>query len=258
VVLPVRFLAEISEPPAGAAAAVCGALAGHKVVVLRRTSVSDSDMFYRTLAGEIGEFHFRDEDPVTGGLDQPGWLDIRYRPDLAARSPYRYGNGRMPLHIDGAYSDVEFDVFFLHCQTAARFGGATFVVDGTAVVDYLAVCDAELLRSLLDTEVTFVKGELSVTREVISYEGGEPVFNWSSTRIAPGNPTPVAHMCAQFTEFCESQIVDGGLVTPIRLAPGDAVFVHNRKVLHGRHSFWGERCMLKGVLNLRPAPAGRR
>jgi alpha-ketoglutarate-dependent taurine dioxygenase len=252
-----RFHTEIEETP-DAVTAVRAALTGYKVVVLRRTSISDDDTFYRELASGIGDFHFRNEDPVTAALDRTGWLDIRYAPELAATSPYRYGNDRMPLHVDGAYSDVEFDVFFIRCRTASRFGGATFAVDGAVVVDYLAGYDRELLESLLDTDVTFSKGERSSTARVIGYDGVDPVFTWSSTRIAADNPAPVIDMCRRFTDFCEQRLVDGGLTTPIELAPGDAVFVHNRRVLHGRYSFWGERCMLKGVLRLGPAPVGWR
>jgi alpha-ketoglutarate-dependent taurine dioxygenase len=248
-----RFLAEVRERSDRTAAEVVHeALAEHKVVVCRRNTGTDSEEFYRRIAEEIGEFHFRDEDPASGELDRPGWLDVRYDPELEASSEYRYGNGRMPLHVDGAYSDVEFDVFFMYCATAARFGGATFAVDGELVVSYLAAYDPSLLQMLQKTMVTFAKGERSITSTILGSQDGEPAFNWSSTRIDPGNPPSVLDMCARFDDFCEHRLVDGGLVTPIGLAPGDAVFVHNRKVLHGRYSFWGERCMLKGVLNLRP------
>ncbi|WP_030191853.1 TauD/TfdA family dioxygenase [Streptomyces violaceorubidus] len=253
-----RFLTEVAEQAAGdTVGAVATALAGHKVVTLRRTADVDGDSFYRELAGGLGEFHFRDEDPVTGRLDTAGWLDIRYDPELETRSRYRYGNDRMPLHTDGAYSDVDFDVFFLRCHTSARFGGATFAVDGATVVEYLEVTDPDLLHALLSTDVRFVKGERSVSRRIISHDDDGPVFNWSSTRVAEDNAAGVIDMCDRFTDFCERQLVDGGLVQPLRLAPGDAVFLHNRRVLHGRYGFWGARCLLKGVLNLNRSTAGR-
>jgi alpha-ketoglutarate-dependent taurine dioxygenase len=253
-----QFLAELATAgDMNASVMVRDALAESKVVVLRHTATPEDDAFYRALGDDLGRFHFLDEDAVTGELSRSGWLDVRYDADLAARSAYRYGNGRMPLHVDGAYSDVDFDVFFLRCQTAARFGGATFVVDGEVIVDYLSMHDPALLRSLLGTEVQFVKGERSATRAVLAYDGDDLVFNWSSTRIAPDNAASVLEMCARFDRFCEDRLVDGGLVTPIRLAPGDAVFVHNRKVLHGRYAFWGERCLLKGVVDLDPIVATR-
>ncbi|AOK31658.1 MULTISPECIES: TauD/TfdA family dioxygenase [Burkholderia] len=251
-----RFLTEIRESRgAGTGERLRAALTGHKVVVVRRASHAGNGAFYQKLAGEIGDFHFRDEDPVTGRLDRTGWLDIRYDATLAATAQYRYGNGRMPLHVDGAYSDVAFDVFFLCCETPARFGGATFAVDGSLVADYLAACDPALLRSLCEVDVRFTKGERTVTRRVIDYDGAGAVLNWSSTRVAPDNPAPVIDMCARFAAFCEQRLVDGGLVTPIPLMAGDAVFMHNRRVLHGRYAFWGERCLLKGVLSL-TAPVG--
>ena len=231
---------------------------------LRRTKVVrlsgvpeelDHGKFYHVLASRLGDFHFKNEDAETASLETDGWLDIRYDPAGIDQSLYRYGNTRMPLHIDGAYTDVDFDIFFFYCVQQARFGGATVVADGTEVFDYLSTFDPGLFQQLLETKVVFEKGEKRRTSTILFYEQGIPSFNWSSTRVSAENPPDVREMAHRFAEFCEHQIVDGGLTHPVLLTPGEAVFMHNRHLLHGRNSFFGERCLLKGVLRLAPGTA---
>jgi alpha-ketoglutarate-dependent taurine dioxygenase len=60
-------------------------------------------------------------------------------------------------------------------------------------------------------------------------------------------------MCLRFNEFCEARLVDGGLMTNCKLEKGEAVFFHNRLLLHGRNSFWGERCLMKGAIKWQTA-----
>ncbi|WP_167538569.1 TauD/TfdA family dioxygenase [Streptomyces albofaciens] len=212
----------------------------------------DHGAFYHGLASRLGDFHFKNEDARTASLESAGWLDIRYDPAAVDQSLYRYGNTRMPLHIDGAYTDVEFDIFFFYCVQQARFGGATVVADGSEVFDYLSVFDPGLFQQLLETEVLFEKGEKRRVSTILYYDQGIPSFNWSSTRVSAGNPPEVIEMARRFADFCEHQVVDGGLAKPVLLTPGEAVFMHNRRLLHGRNSFYGERCLLKGVLRFAP------
>lgn len=244
------------KDPAQCTADVRAALASHRVVHLTDVPADiEHGAFYHALATQLGTFHFKDEDAATASLERDGWLDIRYDPASVDRSPYRYGDTRMPLHIDGAYTDVDFDVFFFYCAEAARFGGATVVADGMEICAYLSACAPDLLRQLLDTPVVFEKGHKRRTSPIIHYEGGLPVFNWSSTRVSRENPAHVREMAQRFADFCEQRIVDGGLARPVLLARGEAVFAHNRYVLHGRTSFFGNRCLMKGVLRFTPEEA---
>ncbi|MEU7044057.1 TauD/TfdA family dioxygenase [Streptomyces varsoviensis] len=239
---------------------VASALSRAKVVTVRGVPEEvDHGRFYHRLASRLGDFHFKNEDAETASLESDGWLDIRYDPAAVGQSLYRYGNTRMPLHIDGAYTDVEFDIFFFYCVRQARFGGATVVADGADVYDYLEAFDPALFQRLLTTKVLFEKGGKRRISPILFYDQGTPSFNWSSTRVSAENPPEVIEMARRFAEFCEHQIVDGGLAEPVLLAPGEAVFMHNRPVLHGRNSFFGERCLLKGVLRFAPdaAAAGR-
>jgi alpha-ketoglutarate-dependent taurine dioxygenase len=222
-------------------------MSGYKVVHLR--DVPDDcnySSLYFQVASSLGNFFYKNENPVTAELDTDGWLDMRYDATLADTHVYRHGNGRFPLHIDGVYSEVPFDVLFFYCEQSAEYGGATTFIDGVDVVEYLSKYDNALLEEILTTKVLFEKGNKSKLSPIIFYENGLPAFNWNLPRVAPSNSSKVQELVKRFDEFCETRLVQGGLPTPCRLAPGEAVFFHNRLILHGRNSFWGNRCLMKG------------
>ena len=247
-----NFFEEVSfEDKATAAGALHAAIARSKVVCLRDVPPSlDRDRFYQDIARHTGHFHFKNEDPHTGRLDQDGWLDMRYRAELADTIPYRYGNGRMGLHIDGAYTDISFDLIFFYCERQAQYGGATTVIDSSLLIDYLRCCDPDLLHQLSTAPVLFGKGEKQRRSLILDLQPACPVFNWNANRVSSDNPPAILQMTQRFDAFCERQLVDGGLMTPVLLAPGESLFIHNRLVLHGRTSFWGARCLMKGAISL--------
>jgi alpha-ketoglutarate-dependent taurine dioxygenase len=230
------------------------ALETYKIVHLRRVPEPvDLDSLYQGLARSLGDFLFKNEDPVTAALDSEGWIDMRYDPALAAEHAYRHGNGRMPLHMDGVYTDVVFDIIFLFCTASPKYGGATTFIDGPKVIDFLQAYDPVLLNDLRSTYVRFSKGTKSKYWPIIFEENGMPAFNWNLPRLSADNTPEAKDMCLRFNEFCETRLVDGGLMTNCKLEKGDAVFFHNRLLLHGRNSFWGERCLMKGAIRWQAA-----
>lgn len=235
-------------------ASACHAINDHKAMVLTGGAPDgDHSSFYKKLADAMGDFLFKDENPDTGALDRVGWLDMRYEPELAEKHPYRYGNGRMALHIDGSYSQVDFDIIFFYCESPADFGGATTVIDGDTIVEFLRQYDADLLDQILSTPVIFAKGNGSRTDRIIQFVDGVPRFNWNMTRVSQDNSAQVIDMAQRFDAFCEDYLVDGGVVQQCRLEQGDALFLHNRLTLHGRCSFWGRRCLMKGAIDRKTA-----
>jgi alpha-ketoglutarate-dependent taurine dioxygenase len=231
--------------------AVVRGMQQHKVLCLRGLPHSlNFDQFYQNLARTLGHFHYKDENPDTGALNKEGWLDMRYRSDLANSHPYRYGNGRMGLHIDGAYTDVDFDVIFFYCESQADFGGATTVIDSSQVIDYLQQFEPELLEQITTTPILFAKGIKSRLSLIMDTSPPVPVFNWNYTRVSPANSPYVIEMAQRFHEFCEKKLIEGGLALSILLRPGESLFIHNRLVLHGRNSFSGKRCLMKGAISL--------
>lgn len=238
-------------PGGGLGARLRAALARYKVVHVRGLPHGiDPERTYAQAARCLGEFLFKNENPLTAELDTDGWIDMRYDAALAPTHAYRHGNGRMPLHMDGVYTDVRFDLIFLWSAGAAKWGGATTFIDGDRVVAFLEEFDADLLRELRETPVLFAKGGKSKYHPIIFDEDGRPAFNWNLPRLSPANTPHAADLAHRFNAFCEQFLVDGGEVTDVRLATGEAVFFHNRLVLHGRRSFFGDRCLMKGAVAL--------
>lgn len=253
-----KFFTEIGYAPMPEMATrLAQALSEFKVVHLFDVPPEeDLERFYQALADSLGDFLFKNENPVTAALDSEGWIDMRYNREMAPTHAYRHGNGRMPLHMDGVYTDVHFDLIFLFSAEAAKWGGATTFIDGTRVIEFLEDYDPELLAQLRSTPVLTSKGDKQKLWPTIFEEDGMPAFNWNMPRVAKSNSEDVMAMCRAFDEFCETRLVDGGLMTNCGLATGEAVFFHNRLVLHGRNSFYGDRCLMKGAIALPPTQDG--
>jgi alpha-ketoglutarate-dependent taurine dioxygenase len=249
-----KFLTAIDYVTDDIANELKDALKSYKVVHVKSVPEElNLESLYEDLARSVGTFLFKNENPATAELDSDGWLDMRYDKQLASSNPYRHGNGRMPLHMDGVYTDVHFDIIFLFSTASPKWGGATTFVDGNKVIEFLEDYDLGLLRKLQSTSVLFSKGNKHKSSPIIFEQNGMPAFNWNLPRLASENSSEIKEMCSQFNEFCENRLVDGGLMTNCKLERGDAVFFHNRLVLHGRTSFWGDRCLMKGAIVLPPS-----
>ncbi|MEM7104556.1 MAG: TauD/TfdA family dioxygenase [Bacteroidota bacterium] len=222
----------------------------YKLVLLSNVPEDiDRDEFYKALARHCGQFHQKSEDDNTAKLIADKWLDISY--NAKKGHTFRHSNTRQPLHIDGSYTDLKFDVIFFYCKEQAEIGGATTFIDGPSVVDYLEKFDANLYSDLIKHDVAFEKGNNNYKiAKIIDIDSGKPKFNWNYYRVSKSNKPYIIEMSEKFHQFCEERLVDGGLLKPIRLKPGEAIFFHDKLVLHGRNSFWGNRCLMKGAILL--------
>ena len=253
---PLPFFKEVSyRPDPGFFKDFREALYSTKVVYLTGVpSEMDLTELYVQLAQHSGGFLNKNENLETAQMQADQWLDIRYDPRF--EYTFRHSNTRQPLHTDGSYTDLKFDVIFFFCVEQADWGGATTFIDSKEVIELLKAVNPNLLNQLSTTEVDFVKGENQYKRaKIIDFSDGSVQFNWNNFRVSATNPPEVIAMAEAFHGFCENRMVDGGLMTPIRLLPGEAVFFHDRRVLHGRNSFWGNRCLMKGAISLTPATA---
>ncbi|NJR44015.1 hypothetical protein HC761_00640 [bacterium] len=108
-----------------------------------------------------------------------------------------------------------------------------------------------MLRDLEQFDVVFDKGEQQrKVQRVIRYDEQGPLLNWNHFRISKENNQNVVDACHRFYEFTEKKIFEGGLLMPLTLKPGEAVFFHDERVLHGRNAFLGDRCLIKGGIDL--------
>lgn len=229
------------------------ALRTHRILThLAPPANVDLQDYYRRLSEGAGSFVKRDENYLNGDQTeaQEDWMDIRFDA-LRQKESFRYSATRQPIHTDGAYLAYEFDISFFFCLVQAQYGGATTFIDGVALIDLLKKVEPEMLRELETHEVIFDKGVQQIkVRPVISYDDVGPLLNWNSFRISDKNSPEIKSLCLRFAEFCEKKIFETGLLTGIQLKPGEAVFFHDKRVLHGRNAFIGDRCLIKGGISL--------
>ena len=210
---------------------------------------TDFKKYYSGLVVNLGEIMNVDEDIKTGNeRSQEQWTDVRY--DKENDFTFRHSNTRQPLHTDAAYTNFDLDVNFFFCLENAEIGGATIFVDSETLIYILQKYEPDLFEKLKNTEVYFGKGnDQRKKRKIINVDDRGYVLNWNYYRVMPENPEDVRQLCEEFHQFLETRIVGGGLITEIYLKPGEAAFFQDDRLLHGRHSFYGNRTLIKGGFN---------
>ena len=246
-----NFFKEISYKK-GVAAEVRALLETTKIVLLTGCPSSSLFEFYDRLSDEIGQWAPMDEDLQTEQKTGSKWIEIKYDP--AFPDSYRHSSTRQPLHTDGSYESRAPDVTFFYCIQAAPFGGATVFFDSEELLRALELYSKSLFRSCHEVPVTFAKGEDSKTRPIITNDEKGTVLTWNYFRVIETSPE-VTGLRRDLHRFLEEKVFEAGLCFPCQLAPGDAVFFNDERLLHGRHSFIanevGDRHLLKGGIYLR-------
>ncbi len=208
----------------------------------------DIDNFYIGLGDKLGMLFRKDIDPVTRTLIHDSWTVVKYD-ERYIHDTYKHSNKAQPLHTDYCNASIPLDLVVLICVNEAPVGGATIFLDSVILLDLLKAYRPELLKKLEDEVVIFGKAEHPVFRnraKVISYNSAGPVLYWNYAVVAPDNSPAVLQMCEEFHDFLETYIVRGGIPQPVYLKPGEAVFMQDKTILHGRNAFFGERHLLKG------------
>ncbi len=211
--------------------------------------------FYTKLSDSIGEIFNEDEDLLTGERKDNRWIDISYDPAIQDR--YRSSNTRQPLHTDDSYVELgeEKSLQFFFCESRATFGGATIFYDLPELVVCLKLDGrVELLEKLMTTLVNFDKSGNKKVRRILDHDAYGYLANWNYYCIDQENTSKALALCEEFHDFLETRIVESGLVMPVQLEKGDAVFFHDDRILHGRNAYFasskGERCLIKGKIIL--------
>ena len=209
--------------------------------------------FYTGLARIIGYFPHVDEDPVTGQVTENTWTEIRYVKEKRTEA-YKYSDLRHTLHTDycyipRSYTDIEWT--FLFCINPADIGGATVAMDPYLLIDILQDREPQLYADLTTLDVIFERpGAVfeANTARIIDFDETGPLFCWSNNRISEKNTPEAVELCNRFHEFLETRIIGGGLVAEVNLRPGEALFFQDKRYLHGRNAFYGNRFLKKGPI----------
>ncbi|MCB9205113.1 MAG: TauD/TfdA family dioxygenase [Flavobacteriales bacterium] len=212
--------------------------------------MSDLNEYYGALAQSCGYLFLSNEDTRTGELIAKTWTNIEFL-EKERYDSYKHSNHYQPLHTDYGYFSIEVDISVLFCVAQATLGGSTFFISVGQLVEILSFHHPKLFEKLTALPVQFGRGEHPLSNNtdcVLSKVEGKWRINWNFYRVKDSNSEEVISMAADFKAFLEEQIVLGNLVSYIRLNPGEAVFFHDRAVLHGRCAFLGYRKLLKGAL----------
>jgi alpha-ketoglutarate-dependent taurine dioxygenase len=217
------------------------------------------DIFYRTLAGEVGLLVDKEEDPYTGRLVN-GWNVIEYR-EQQNNTAYKYSNTRQPLHTDYGYVSINLDMTFFYCEQQADYGGSTHFLNTDLLIHLLSTYDADLYQWLVTTPVLFGRAGNKVgsrTGKIIDSDDKGILLNWNYYRVSKDNSPEVLSMTEQFHHFLENRVVGGGLLDHVTLKKNEAVFFHDKRILHGRNSFFGPRKLMKAAIVLENIEAARK
>jgi alpha-ketoglutarate-dependent taurine dioxygenase len=203
---------------------------------------------YIKLASEIGVPLLVNENPIDGSVQFNSWSEIKFVRDNQNDS-FKYSNKFQPLHTDYAY--VSFDVFasFMFCEEQASFGGATTFFEVNKLVELLEFEDKYLFEELQMQKVQFGRSNSPLAQKecvILSKEKNEWFVNWNYYRVIPNEKYNT--LISNFRLFIENNIERSGEMELLKLNKGEAVFFHDRKVLHGRNSFIGERFLKKGAI----------
>lgn len=184
-------------------------------------------------------------------LERDGWVHLPSAPDpeelvaaLGARILFTTDvvvkEGRALVTSDRAldfHTDHHrADLIAWRCLMQTSAGGETLLADGLAAFESLPVETRETLSTVLLFEHSVFEGDASTHPLVEPGERGPRLY---CSFWFPDRPALTEPQRAAVGAFHEA--VRRHQVAKIRLAPGDALIIDNRRILHGRTAITGSR-----------------
>lgn len=222
----------------------------NKIVHLLKNDDRATDVYIRELAQKVGIPLLYNEDPITAKLIPNHWSEIKYDPK-SAQSSYKHSNKSQPLHTDYCYFPFEIYGSFLYCLEQANFGGATTFIDVDTIVQILQQINPDLFDAVQQTKIQFGrKGNPIAFNEDYILMKDEKGWRISWNYFRAQDDLKNRNLIEDFKDFLDIYIEKSGELIEIKLQPGEGVFWHDRRVLHGRNSFLGNRQLNKGGIAL--------
>lgn len=217
------------------AAALRDKLLNHKVLVVSNVDpTKEQRPFWDAVSERAGEVVALAEVP-SGEKTGEKWMEIRYDPDI--KNAYRHANIAQPMHTDGSYLSNAPDVVFFYCLRQASSGGETTFLDSVELVDVLRQRDPGLLSELRETPIVFSKAGDRKVRPAIGEDAQGLVMTWNYHCVDPDETPAVKALVERYHAFLNRYVVGERRTMPVRLQPGQAVFFHDERVIHGRNAF---------------------
>ncbi|CAN5251414.1 hypothetical protein BH09BAC1_BH09BAC1_13980 [soil metagenome] len=228
-----------------------------RVTVIIEVPDIDISQYYVELGEAVGMLFRKDVDPINKKIIDNSWTTVKFDPRYIEQT-YKHSNKHQPLHTDYCNASINLDVVLLICESAAVHGGATVFLDGALLVELLKTYRPELFEKLQHHEVIFGRQPSPIFRntvKVISFDQHGPIVNWNYAVVAPDNTPEVLAMAEELHDFLENYVMFAGIPEPVYLKKGEAVFMHDQRLLHGRNAFLGDRSLLKGGIATTDAEA---
>lgn len=217
-----------------------------KVVHVLNDYEQETDLYFRQLAKECGIPLIYEEDPITGAIDVNKWTEIKFEPEKAYDA-YKSSNKSQPLHTDYGYFSFEMYAAFFYCVEQAKFGGATTFIDVDTVVAVLKEVDSSLFNSVQQQKIHFGRKDNPLAHNddfILQQDQLGWKINWNYYRALGDVKNQT--LIEDFKSFLDHYIEKSGELKALKLQPGEGVFFQDRRVLHGRDSFVGNRQLNKG------------
>ncbi|MEO8399064.1 MAG: TauD/TfdA family dioxygenase [Ignavibacteriaceae bacterium] len=216
-----------------------------------------TNKFYESVSNRLGEPQPIDEDKKTGSMTGERWIDITFDP--AEPNKYRSSKTRQPFHTDDSYIEVigaEGRVTFFYCESQADIGGATTFLKSDDIIDALTLDEEfQLLEDLQKIPVKFSKADSIKVRSILNEDSAGKIWTWNWHCVDENNSPEALDVAKRFHDFLENRILMAGLACSVHLLPGEAVFFHDHRLLHGRNAFFtkefGGRKLIKGAFVLK-------
>lgn len=216
-----------------------------------------TEEFYRSVSDGLGEPQPIDEDKKTGTLTGERWIDITFDP--AEPNKYRSSKTRQPFHTDDSYIEIsgaEGRVTFFYCESQANIGGATTFLKSEDIISALTFDEElQLLEDIQKIPIKFSKSNSAKVRPILNEDAVGKIWTWNWHCVDENNTREAMSVAKRFHDFLESRILMSGIALGVPLLPGEAVFFHDHRLLHGRNAFFtkepGGRKLIKGAFVLR-------
>ncbi|NIR27927.1 MAG: DUF971 domain-containing protein [Gammaproteobacteria bacterium] len=150
----------------------------------------------------------------------------------------------LPLHTDLPNWEFPPGYQFLYCIANEAQGGDTVLLDGFRAAEVLARRDPEAFAILTHTAISFrfLDDEVDISHRApvigLDADGGLREIRYNASLIGPLD-APASRVKGLFRALRAFMAVvhDHALQVRLRLAPGELLVFHNRRVLHGRTAF---------------------
>jgi len=151
---------------------------------------------------------------------------------------------RQPLHTDHAHYPLSQspDWVYMYCLEASDFGGTTRILSLSKLKKIMEQYNPKLLEKLsINASYGYVgpNGDEIHTKPILFND----IINWNYWQIKPKiNSKEVLKVREEFFRFLEDVIGDGCMYDFSKIwSKGDLIIFNDKKVMHGRDAFLGDR-----------------